>query len=217
METHYYLLKPAVGTKETGKAYPAVESYEGYDFNAPNSVHKIRFDEFPDFMPDIRFMVAKGAKLCDMMGQATINANGFLVSENLKSVFDKSSIIPHKYYPATIKDKELKHNFFWIHFVWNEGLSFVDFNQTSFNVTEFGRIIEPIKINSYEDLERKQKQLGVIKMIYAEKIVMKNPGLDLFSNPINLGIYINEKLKHHIESIKPTGVSIQENDNILFR
>lgn len=213
----YYNLKPAVDTKETGRAYPAVESYEDYDFNSPNSVHNLRFDKFPDFVPDIRFKLAKGARLCDMMSQATINANGFLISEKLKGIFDNSSIIPHRYYSATIEDDGIKHNYYWIHFIWEEGDSFVDYNQIKFNITEFGSIIETIKISSLKDLENKQRQLGVIKMIYADKIVMEDPCLHLFLNPINTGIYINEELKRHIEFLKSTGVSIQYNSDILFR
>ena len=66
--SQYYLLKPAVGTKETGKHILVVESYEDYDFNAPNSVYKSDSDFFPNFVPDIRFKLAKYAKLCDVMG-----------------------------------------------------------------------------------------------------------------------------------------------------
>jgi hypothetical protein len=32
-DNHYYILKPAVGTEETGMAFPAVESYDDYDFD----------------------------------------------------------------------------------------------------------------------------------------------------------------------------------------
>jgi hypothetical protein len=58
---NYYILKPAVDTPETGNAYPAVESYDDYDFNATNSVYKLESDKFPDFTPDIRFKHAKEA------------------------------------------------------------------------------------------------------------------------------------------------------------
>ena len=37
----YYILKPAVGTKETGMAYPAVESFEDYDFKATSKNSKL--------------------------------------------------------------------------------------------------------------------------------------------------------------------------------
>jgi hypothetical protein len=213
----YYILKPAVDTPETGNAYPAVESYPDYDFNAPNSVHKLNFREFPDFTPDIRFKLAKGAKLCDMMGQATINANGFLISEKLKSIFEKANIVPHKFYPATIEAKGTLHQYYWVHLVWPDGQDYVDFKNTKFNVTEFGAIIEPISINSYSELGEKQKQLGVIKMIYAAQIVMKDPGLDIWPNPINTGIFVSEKTRHQFGLTNPTGVSFEDNNAVLFR
>lgn len=212
----YYILKPAVDTAETGNAYPAAESYDNYDFKAPNSVHKLNFREFPDFEPDIRFKLAKGAKLTDMLSQAAINANGFLVNQKLKEVIEKTNTVPCKFFKAKIEFKGGIADYYWMHLVWPDGINFVKFPNTNFNITEFGTVIEPISINSYEELGEKQKQLGVIKMIYAEQIVMREPNYDIWPNPINIGILVNEKTRHLIDSVNPSGVSFEVNNSVLF-
>ena len=72
MSPQFYILQPAVNIPETGNAFPAAESFDDYDFDGPRSVHKLTFREMPDFEPDIRFKLAKGAKLTDVMSQAAI-------------------------------------------------------------------------------------------------------------------------------------------------
>jgi hypothetical protein len=217
MSTEYFIIKPAVGTLETGMAYPAVESYDDYDFNATNSVHKLNYREFPDFEPDIRFKLAKGAKLTDMLSQAAINANGFLINDKLRKVFEKLNSVPIKFYNAKVEHIGAFNDYFWMHIVWPEGNTYVDFTETNFNITEFGNVIESITINSYDELAEKQKLHGVIKMIYAKKIVMRDPYYDIFPNPINTGIIISDKSRYHIESVNPTGVSFIKNNSVLFR
>lgn len=213
---NYYILKPAVGTKETGQAYPAVENAEDYNFKAPNSVHKIKFNQFPDFTPDLRFKMAKGAKLCDMLGQGSINANGFLISERLRKILENVNATPYKFYPASIEVKGKFHKYYWMQLVWNEGLSLVDFKRTNFKITEFGTVLGVIAISSYEDLCEKQKELGFIKMIYAAKIVMKDPKLDLWPNPINTGIMVSPQVRLLLEQNNLTGIAFEENNTILF-
>lgn len=209
MNTHYYLLSPAVGTKETGNAYPAVESYEDYDFNAPNSVYDIRFDKFPDFIPDIRFKLAKGAKLCDMMGQATINANGFLISEKLKSIFDNSNIIPYECYPATIEDKGTLHSYYWIHFVWNEGKSLIDFNASKFFKQKFSNNLGYIELQSEEDYKNTKAEFGSRYMIGFEILKLKEQlSFDLIIVPFKTDIIISETFKNKVTVSELTGLSI---------
>jgi len=137
LDNQIYILKAAIGTKETGMAYPAIESYDDYDFNGPNSVYKLDSDKFPDFDPDIRFKLAKGAKLCDIMGQGTISACGLLISQNVKDVLDQFKLVPHKYFTATIEDKGIIHQYYWVHFVWDDGLNHLDFANSNFQINKF--------------------------------------------------------------------------------
>ncbi|NOS93060.1 MAG: hypothetical protein HOP30_14145 [Cyclobacteriaceae bacterium] len=198
----YYILKPAVGTEETGNAYPAVESYPDYDFNAPSSVHKLSFHEFPDFNPDIRFKLAKGANVCDMMGQATINANGFLISEKLKDIFEKANIIPHKFYPATIEAKGTLHPYYWLHLVWDDGKKIIDFPNSVFYKQKFSNNLGYLKINSEADFVKTKSEIGSRFMIGFEKLRLKEqPSYDLMIVPFKTDIFISEKLKFQLSSL----------------
>jgi hypothetical protein len=212
----YYILKPAVDTEETGHVFPAVESYDGYDFNAPNSVHKLNFREFPGFVPDLRFKLAKGAKLCDMMGQATINAHGFLISERLKAVFEQFNIIPHRYYPAKVEDhKGNFHDYFWMHLVWEEGKDFVNYNDSVFFKRKFSNNLGYINLSSDKDFWDKKEELGSRYMIGIELLKFKvKPSFQLIVIPYKTDIVVDELMKNAISNY--SGIDFQLIDYIQF-
>lgn len=195
MSQQYYILKPAVGTEVTGMAYPAVESYDDYDFSAPNSVYKLDSDSFPDFIPDIRFKLAKGAKLCDVMGQGTISACGLLISQNVKDVLEQFKLVPHKYYSATIEDKGNIHQYYWVHFVWSDGINYLDFANSKFKIKRASRDLGEIKITNLNELHSKQGELGFISMIHNYEYTFLNPHFDLFIHPLNKTIFVSDQLK----------------------
>jgi hypothetical protein len=207
MSEQYYILSPAVGTKETGMAYPAVESYDNYDFNAPNSVHKIKFNEFPDFEPDIRFKLAKGAKLCDMMGQATISGHGFLISERLKVVLESANTVPCKFYYATIEEKGIFHKYYWAHFVWKENYNHIIWRKSDFIVKKFSKNEGSIFINSYEDYKQKSIDIGKIKLIQYTSMGVSNIPFDFFTLPLEINLVGNKNAYELL--YKFTGISIQ--------
>lgn len=193
--SQYYILKPAVGTKETGMVYPAVESFDDYDFNAPNSVYKLDSDFFPDFIPDIRFKLAKGAKLCDIMGQGTISACGLLIRQNAKDVLEQFKLVPHKYYSATIEDKGNIHQYYWVHFVWEDGINFFDFKNSKFKIKRASKDLGEVEVLSLNELHSKQGELGFMNMIHNYEYTFLNPDLDLFIHPLNKTIFVSENLK----------------------
>ena len=196
----YYILKPAVGTKETGMAYPAVESYDDYDFNGTNSVYRLDSDSFPNFVPDIRFKLANGAKFCDVMGQGTISACGLLLNQNIKDAFDKFDLIPHKYFTATIEDRGILHQYYWIHFVWQDGINHLDFKNSKFKIKRASKDLGEIEIVSLKDLNLKQGELGYIKMIHNYEYTFLNPSYDLFIHPLNKTIFVSENLKTKMDT-----------------
>lgn len=217
MSKQYYILKPAVGTKETGMTYPPLESFEDYDFNSPKSVYKLNSDSFPDFIPDIRFKLAKGAKLCDVMGQGTISACGLLINEGVKEVLEQFNLIPHKYYPATIQDKGIIHKYYWVHCVWEDGIKHLDFSNSRFQINEFGDNLGDVELNSYQELLDKQTELGFMKMLYNYNSSMYNIDFELFTHPLNKTIYVSEKLFSSLTHKSFTGIDISVADNLLVR
>jgi hypothetical protein len=193
MSEQYYILKSAVGTKETGMAYPVVESYKDYDFNAFNSVYNLDSDVFPDFIPDIRFKLAKGANLCDVMGQSTISACGLLISQNVKKVFEQFNLIPHKYYNAKIEGAQIPY--YWVHFVWNDGINYLDFTNSKFKIKRASKDLGEVEIHSLNELHLKQGELGFMNMIHNYEYTFFKPHFDLFIHPLNKTIFVSEELK----------------------
>ncbi len=217
MQNKFYTLKPAVDTKETGNIFPAVESYEDYDFNSSNSVHNLDSDSFPDFTPDIRLKLAKGAKLCDVMGQGTISACGLLISQNVKDVFEKFNLIPHRYFDATIEDKGVIHKYYWVHFVWKDAINHLNFENSKFQINEFGDNLGEIKIRNYKELLEKQTEYGFMKTIYNYETEMFTVNSNLFIHPLNKTIYVSEKIYNSFLHKSLKGIDLSLAPNLLMR
>ena len=203
MEEKFYIIKPAVDTEETGHVYPAVVSFDDYDFKGPNSVHKLKFGEFPDFIPDIRFKLAKGAKLCDVMGQATISAHGLLISENAKLVFDCIDIIPHKYYECSIEDhQENIHTYYWMHLVWIEMSEQISYNHSSFYKRKFNKNLGQLFIHSDDDFKQIKHKIGPRYMIGINNIKFRNEmNYHLFTYPYSSKLVVCNSAISKIENL----------------
>lgn len=203
MQDKFYILKPAVDTKETGNVFPTVESYEGYDFNTPNSVHKLNHHEFPNFVPDIRLKLVKGANLCDIMGQATISASGLLVSETLKKSIENLNIAPHKFYSATIENDGILHQYYWLHIVWKEIEDLVDYQNSTFFKCKFSKNLGNLNISSREDFWVHKNQMGSRFLISYDKInLYKKPTYDIYTLPFRGDIICSHKIFEQLENQK---------------
>lgn len=209
MDQQYYILKPSLDEKETGKAYPAVVSYPDYDFDGPRSIHKIRSDHFPDFVPDLRFKLARGAKLCDIMTEAASSFTGLLISTKIFNILNDFYICPHRYYDVMIETKTGVEKYYFLHLVWKEGVNIIDYKNSEFVISEFGNIMHNVKISSYEELLSKQKEIGRFKMISFTKTKYYSSPFDLFINPINLKIIITEQLRQKLIDEKISGLHIE--------
>jgi hypothetical protein len=204
----YYILKPAVDTEETGHVFPAVESYDGYDFNAPNSVHKLNFREFPDFTPDIRFKLTKDAKFTDMLSQAAISAHGFLINEKLKNTFEQFNIVPHKYYPARVEDHQGDfHNYFWMHLVWKDR-SVIDWSSSKFFYSHYDEKIT-LNLKSPTDFEDKKKQLGMFTPIQIELLRLNPTNFNMILHPIHALTLVDEGMKNTLSISYYTGLHFE--------
>jgi hypothetical protein len=206
----FYILTPSMPSKETGTAYPAVESFKDYDFNSPNSVHRLRPTEFPNFAPELRFRLNKGAKLCDMMKQITIGVDGFIISNKLKNIFENSNIIPSKFYPATIEDqKSIRHDYFWVHFSTSSFINHINYEKSSFFIKRFSDNLGEIKIVNENELQIKRKEIDICNTIGFEKIYLSHIDYDLFVLHSFNGVYITKEFKNKLESLNLTGLSYE--------
>ncbi len=212
----FYKIRSAVDTKETGKVYPSTETYKDYNFQSYNSVHNLRAREFPSFIPDIRFKLSKKAKLCDLLSTSAISVHGLLISERFKVLLEKYQSVPCKYHEASIEVNRTFHQYYFVQYVWNEGINLIDFKESKFRIKKFDEIISPIQINNYEDLRLKQKELGFVQIICSNDIKLNKipENLDIIIDPLNFGIYVNEKLKNEILFSKFTGVELTPNSTL---
>ncbi|MEZ4922160.1 MAG: hypothetical protein R2780_03225 [Crocinitomicaceae bacterium] len=194
-ENKFYIIKPAVDTEETGHVYPAVQSAPDYNFNTENSIHRLNHHEFPDFEPNFTFHLSEGARVCDLMGQATISASGLLISERLKNLLVEFNIAPHKLFPINIVGNGTSYNYYWLHIVWKEIEDLIDYNQSKFFKKRGPRNLGELKIKSRDDYWHQKKELGSRFLIGFEKIkFLRVPNFDVWVMPFRGDIICNEEV-----------------------
>lgn len=89
-------------TEGIGRTCPQhQEMGRGYDYDAPDSVHKLPYDALPDFEPNFNTVVVHGhAKLTDLLSSAPIINTGYLVSPRLRVELERFALPPHRFYPV---------------------------------------------------------------------------------------------------------------------
>ncbi|MBC7883954.1 MAG: hypothetical protein H7X99_00665, partial [Saprospiraceae bacterium] len=157
MNQRYYILRPAVGTKETGMAYPAVVSYNEYDFDGPRSIYKIKPFVNPDFIPDLRFQISKNSKLTDILTQATFSSVGLLVSQRFLDFLLPFNVIPYIPLSVIIEEKGNFIEYFWLQFLWSDWHNYLDWGKTTFEQLINGKAYE-IDINSFEEFNTERQK-----------------------------------------------------------
>ena len=172
----YYILKEAVDTKETGRAYPQTLFKNQKKLN-PNPfllANKANEGVYPpeDLLPFDYLELARGAKLSDLM-TSPFSMNGFLISKKLKELFEKESVSDCRYYPVVLfnKDVEIK-DYFYFHSV-SCLRSNVDYSKSKFSVTsaDIDEFDLPV-FSSYSDIKQYQRNLEGIKMLSAKQLYL---------------------------------------------
>ncbi len=211
-DNHYYILKPAVGTEETGMAFPAVESYDDYDFDGPSSVHTLKTHTPIINDIDIKFKLAKKANFTDLLSQATINSTGFLISEKFLSIIETYNVIPFAIYPTEIVSKQSTKTYYWIHFVWQEWHEYVNWQLSTFRLFENGGFT-PIEINSYSQYIKEVNKSQYFR-IAPDKPILFQIDYDLYNHPFQGETFISKEFAIAISSNNLTGIDISENLNL---
>ncbi len=94
-------------TEGIGRTYPQhQEMGRGYDYDAPDSVHKLPYDALPDFEPNFHTVVFHGhAKLTDILSSAPIKNTGYLVSPRLRAVLEQFALPRYRFYPVPMRHR----------------------------------------------------------------------------------------------------------------
>ena len=216
--TAFYTLEPAVDTEETGPVFPQVHMVDGYNFKAPDSVHHIRHNKFPDFTPDLRFRLREEAKLTDMLSQAAVSGHGFLISDGIRHVLEQFTLPPHRYFKATIDVNGILHdNYFWVHFNWKDSPKFINFPKSQFFIRRFSKNLGPIAISSIEDFWIKKQELGTMKLIDYSRITISSTSLDVITIPFKGDIFISTYLNQKLLESNISGIQTHATDKILIQ
>ncbi len=104
-------------TDGIGRTYPQhQEMGRGYDYDAPDSVHKLPYDSLPDFEPNFNTIMIHGhAKLTDLLSSAAIRNTGFLVSRRLRELMEQFMLPSHRFYPVPMTHrKKPVAGYFWL-------------------------------------------------------------------------------------------------------
>lgn len=224
---NYYIFEPAVDTPETGSVYPQVHKMApGYNFKAENSVHALSRarKEFPDYTPNLDYFIVDGrAKLTDLLS-ISVMYGGFLISKNLKELFQQFNLPLHRFYPAKVLHKKVFHDYYWMHIICDM-TDFVDYPNSKFFIYyNYFHDLGDIKINSKVDLFQKETELianneGKTVTIWSKRITLNSlfdKTLDLFEvGNFDSKYYVSERLKSAVEKEKLTGISIKYAENIV--
>lgn len=212
MDIKYFEISAAVGTKETGMAYPSIVYPNEVDNDSDFSIHKLDSRAFPDFTPLLEFKLNKGAKICDMMSNASA-AKGFFVNEKLLHILSKFELCPHKIYDAKIMVKDQMLNYFWVQFVWPESIDYVDYPNSEFytkTLIEGKFVTQYYQFNSFKDRQKKVDELGAYFLIKNKRIKFLPHNYDLFVSHLTHELYCTQTVKNVIEQNFITGVEFIE-------
>ena len=223
---NYYIFKPAIANKDTGKIYPQIQKMcSGYDFDAKNSVDSLAraTKSFPINEPNLDyFVIHNNAKLTDLLSTGIISG-GFLISNELKDVFEKFNLISYKLYKARVYHKKVFYDYFWIHFISNL-TKFVDYDKSTFFIYEtFIHDLGDIKISSESDLIEKRMKIkndnpDKTITIWSKDLYLTDQfdkKIDLFEiGSFDSNFYISEQLLNELNDKNITGFSAMPAINI---
>lgn len=212
----FYSIKPANNTEETGPDFPQLMVIDEYDFKAKDSVHNISFNTFPDFNPDLRFNLSWNAKSSSILSQAAIASFGFITSKELIDLFQKFSLPEYKTFKTTINHEGNPiSNYYWLQFLDTTSKDLLNWHRSKFIIKKFSKNLGPITLNSYDDYIQKSIDLGSLKKIKIESLVLNSRPLhDVFYFPMTAKIYISRKMYSELVSSELTGIKYTEENSI---
>lgn len=209
----YYLISNSAEEKEVG-CYPQTSGlFEGYDHGAPNAMENLTSDEFPDFVPDLRFELDEEAILTDIISPSNLDfATGLLMNAKAKQIFDTARICPHKYYDASLKVETTTLTYHWLHLV-NPSFKDIDFPKSHFVELLPGNKKTEHSFNKESEFEKVYS--STTNPVRAQKIILiesaKNENYDLFFFPfIHSGLIASEQLCQELKKANITGLKFDE-------
>jgi len=221
---NYHKLSTSTDESIVGKVTQTEGMGGLYDLRKSTSVWKIPSLEPMSFEPDLDyFNLEKKAKLTDVISTGLITAPGFILNEKVRSIFDQYKLPKHRYYPAKVVLKGVKHDYFWFHIEENIVLdNVIDFGRSEFELRHSLRFLgEPSKLSlhSMDDLAKVWKEYAGIQDVYPLQLVLRNDLKDydmLAFRSFRDRIVINEPLKNQLEHDQVSGFEFMPSFPISF-
>jgi hypothetical protein len=220
--TNYVLKRSITGTDRQTNPAPYNGGKEWWE--APNSVTKIKRQEFPDFIPNAHFELETRGKYSDIVMIHNTDTKGFLISPRVKELWSKFKVFSCQYYPAILTTEmgEVR-DYFLFHMAAKE-LEGIDYNKSEFNdgfqileEHDDGRqIFAKIKLSKLED---RQLKTDPPRYVDLHKIYFNQdfPDYDLFYLPYfqnGATFFISQRLVDAMNKEKITGLAYHE-QNII--
>ncbi|MEM8890441.1 MAG: hypothetical protein AAGD28_20865 [Bacteroidota bacterium] len=104
--------------------------------------------------PEIELLckMANDAHLNDVIEAIQISANGFLISERLKSIFEKHRLEGCAYYPTKVSAGKAIASYYYFHSI-NDLTQKVDFKKSAFDVIDLVKKTKLLENKVFADLE----------------------------------------------------------------
>jgi hypothetical protein len=214
METKYFIISNASGTKETGIEYPQVKSMtKGYDLDAPNSVwalYAVR-NEKPTFKPNLdSFVLYKKSHLTDVISAGFIGGRGLFVSDRFKKLLQKFNLTNHIFFPATVIKDDQIYKYYWMHLVNSDYRKYVVFSKTKFSNRP------RLKLKNYNEYLKYNNEKDPLDFLRAGFVTLNknfNQTLDLFMiSKFDQKLYASDRLIKAIKEARITGLEIKDGE-----
>lgn len=131
----------------------------------------------------------------------------FLVTDNVKNLFDQFRLPVHSYIPANVYHKDKLYKYWALYIPYSYRFDSVDFGDTVFFKGSELSGKEYLQFANEEDWN-KNKAFGVEKLVFNGKL---DSTLDLFATSLSsMGYYISARLKEAIGKAGLTGMAMKE-------
>ena len=197
-------IKPSVDTNETGSGYPAVLSYDDYDFNSNNSLYKLPFHERISREYDLRFRFNPHCKPTSLLSNAAFKTPGLLIDLEFCELLKSFCTTNFELLDVKIEGIRKGLSYKWFHFAWENWGESVNWNLSQFEILDNGGFL-PISVNSMSEYEMEKSKSQYFR-IRCSTAVLLDIELDLYSHPFIGNTIVSEKLKEVIVDHRLTGI-----------